>query len=69
MVEHHGRQASITSSVGGSVLGKRDTGAASESEKEDKDKNEHQPKRRRVAPTLLTPSRADSSTEEPNETK
>jgi len=42
---HH----SAASSISGSVLGKRDPGAASESEKEDGT----QPKRRRVAPTLV----------------
>lgn len=40
---------SATSSVSGSVLGKRDASAASESEKED-----GQPKRRRIAPTLVS---------------
>lgn len=40
---------SATSSVSGSVLGKRDIGAASESEKED-----GQTKKRRIAPTLVT---------------
>lgn len=62
--EHHGRHLSTTSSISGSVLGKRDSGVASESEKEEKDKDDHQPKRRRVAPTLLAPSRAESSNEE-----
>ncbi len=40
---------SATSSVSGSVLGKRDVGAASESEKED-----GQVKKRRIAPTLVS---------------
>ena len=44
----HGGHHSATSSVSGSVLGKRDIGAASESEKE-----EAKPKKRRVAPTLV----------------
>jgi chromatin assembly factor 1 subunit B len=42
---------SATSSVSGSVLGKRDLGAASESEKED-----GQIKKRRIAPTLVSSS-------------
>lgn len=42
---------SATSSISGSVLGKRDVGAASESEKED-----GQVKRRRIAPTPVTSS-------------
>lgn len=42
---------SATSSVSGSVLGKRDVGAASESEKE-----EGQVKKRRIAPTLVSSS-------------
>jgi hypothetical protein len=40
---------SATSSISGSVLGKREVGMASESDKE-----EVKPKRRRVAPTLVT---------------
>ena len=40
---------SATSSISGSVLGKRDLGAASESEKE-----EGRTKKRRIAPTLVT---------------
>jgi chromatin assembly factor 1 subunit B len=43
---------SATSSVSGSVLGKRESTAASESEKEDNSKS----KKRRVAPTLIGPS-------------
>ncbi len=42
---------SATSSVSGSVLGKRDIGGASESEKED-----GQVKKRRIAPTLVSGS-------------
>lgn len=49
---HGGGHHSATSSVSGSVLGKRDIGAASESEKE-----EGKVKKRRVAPTLVGPSR------------
>jgi chromatin assembly factor 1 subunit B len=49
---HGGGHHSATSSVSGSVLGKRDLGAASESEKE-----EGKAKKRRVAPTLVGPSR------------
>jgi len=41
---------STTSSVSGSVLGKRDAGAASESEKED---TKEVTKKRRIAPTLV----------------
>ena len=44
----HGGYHSATSSVSGSVLGKRDVGATSESEKE-----ESKSKRRRIAPTLV----------------
>lgn len=58
---HGGGHHSATSSVSGSVLGKRDIGAASESEKE-----EGKAKRRRVAPTLVGPSR-DVATEEKKE--
>ena len=52
----HGGQHSATSSISGSVLGKRDVGATSESEKE-----ESKSKRRRIAPTLVGP--AGGSTE------
>jgi len=41
---------STTSSVSGSVLGKRDAGAASESEKED---TKEVTKKRRIAPPLV----------------
>ncbi len=50
----HGGYHSATSSVSGSVLGRRDFGAASESEKE-----EGKTKKRRVAPTLVGPSRGE----------
>jgi chromatin assembly factor 1 subunit B len=57
----HGGLHSATSSVSGSVLGKRDTAAtASESEREDGTKA----KKRRVAPTLVGPSASSSSTEQ-----
>ncbi len=46
----HGGHHSATSSVSGSVLGKRDVGATSESEKE-----ESKSKKRRIAPTLVGP--------------
>ena len=49
----HGGQHSARNSVSGSVLGKRDAGAASESEQEDTKQ-----KKRRVAPTLMAPSGA-----------
>lgn len=49
---------SRTSSVSGSVLGKRDMQTASESEKEEKDQGSsiqlQQPKKRRIAPTLIS---------------
>ncbi|KAK5943022.1 Chromatin assembly factor 1 subunit [Knufia obscura] len=51
---HH----SAASSISGSVLGKRDPGAASESEKE-----EAQPKRRRIAPTLVPQRSARSESQ------
>lgn len=41
-------------SVSGSVLGKREARTASESEKEEKDQERQQPKKRRVAPTLVS---------------
>lgn len=47
----YGGHHSATSSVSGSVLGKRDVSAASESEKE-----ENKTKRRRIAPTLVGPA-------------
>lgn len=49
----HGGHHSATSSVSGSVLGKREVSAASESEKE-----ENKAKRRRIAPTLVGPAGA-----------
>ena len=52
----HGGRHSATSSVSGSVLGKRDISAASESEKE-----ESKTKKRRVAPTLVGPSRDEAT--------
>ncbi|KKA25160.1 Chromatin assembly factor 1 subunit B [Rasamsonia emersonii CBS 393.64] len=55
---------SATSSMSGSVLGKRDIGAASESEKEEtkaqskepseQQQQQQQPKKRRIAPTLIS---------------
>ncbi|MCJ1305731.1 hypothetical protein MMC08_008547 [Hypocenomyce scalaris] len=45
-----GHTHSAASSVSGSILGKRDAGAASESEKEDSNTRQ---KRRRIAPTLV----------------
>lgn len=53
---------SATSSISGSVLGKRDIGAASESEKEEtkeqsketQQQQQQQPKKRRIAPTLVS---------------
>lgn len=44
----HGGQHSATSSISGSILGKRDVGTTSESEKEDT-----KSKKRRIAPTLI----------------
>jgi chromatin assembly factor 1 subunit B len=55
---------SATSSVSGSVLGKRDLGAASESEKED-----GQVKKRRIAPTLVTSSSLPLSEKEKERNK
>ena len=49
---------SATSSVSGSVLGKRDVGTTSESEKED-----GQVKKRRIAPTLINSAGVPSSME------
>lgn len=49
---------SATSSISGSVLGKRDIGAASESEKED-----GQVKKRRIAPTLVSSAAAPAPVE------
>lgn len=49
---------SATSSVSGSVLGKRDIGGASESEKED-----GQVKKRRIAPTLISGSSVPQASE------
>ncbi|OAG38941.1 hypothetical protein AYO21_06819 [Fonsecaea monophora] len=54
----HGGQHSATSSISGSVLGKRD-GATSESEKE-----ETKSKRRRIAPTLVGPSGSTENAKE-----
>lgn len=54
---------SATSSVSGSILGKRDVGVASESEKEDT-----QVKKRRIAPTLVSSSGKAASPEK-EETK
>ena len=62
----HGGLHSATSSVSGSVLGKRDSaaGGASESEKEDGTKS----KKRRVAPTLVVgPSGSASGVEQKKE--
>ncbi len=55
----HGGHHSATNSVSGSVLGKRDASATSESEREDT-----KSKKRRIAPTLVGPS---GSTEPPKE--
>lgn len=60
----HGGYHSATSSVSGSVLGKRDFGAASESEKE-----EGKLKKRRVAPTLVGRSRDEVTTTEAEKDK
>ncbi|KIW72207.1 hypothetical protein PV04_00418 [Phialophora macrospora] len=59
----HGGQHSATSSISGSVLGKRDMGATSESEKE-----ETKSKKRRIAPTLVGPTGSTDITKE-EETK
>ena len=53
---------SATSSISGSVLGKRDVGAASESEKEDAGR----PKKRRVAPQLVSMSSTASVGQAPS---
>ncbi|KAK2749892.1 hypothetical protein FQN57_005309 [Myotisia sp. PD_48] len=51
---------SATNSISGSVLGKRDLGAVSESEQEEQTKasvvQERGPKRKRIVPTLVTPA-------------
>ena len=69
VTEHHGRHLSMTSSISGSVLGKRDPSAASESEREEKEGTTHQSKRRRVAPTLLASNRDELPTDEAREAK
>ncbi|KIW17584.1 hypothetical protein PV08_04779 [Exophiala spinifera] len=55
----HGGHHSATSSISGSVLGKRDVSATSESEKE-----ENKTKKRRIAPTLVGPSGSSEASKE-----
>ncbi|KKY19532.1 putative chromatin assembly factor 1 subunit [Phaeomoniella chlamydospora] len=57
---------SATSSISGSVLGKREASMASESEKEDAKDSSSVPKKRRVAPTLISGGKLGGNGEGPS---